>query len=153
VTYLVLVVALMLVLPVTSSVLALGGSASEPLPAVLVRWFVFWGVGVRLLLAGIRQIVQPRYTAEEILGIEGEIAHAVIRELRFANVALGTLGVVSLVARTWAEPAGLAGAIFYTLAGVNHLRKADRNRNETVAMVSDLAFGGLLAMLTVGVRR
>jgi hypothetical protein len=123
--YLVVVVALMLVLPLTSSVIALDGPAPEPVAAVLVRWFVFWGVGVRLLLAGVRQIVEPRYTAEEILGIESEPAHAVIRELGFANVALGTVGMASLFARAWAEPAGLAGA----------------------------AFGGLLAMLTVGVRR
>jgi hypothetical protein len=33
---------------------------------LLGRWFVFWAVGVRLLTAGIRQIAQPRFTAETI---------------------------------------------------------------------------------------
>ena len=38
--------------------------------AIVGKWFVFWAVGVRLLIAGLRQIVQPRYTAENIPGVK-----------------------------------------------------------------------------------
>ena len=31
------------------------------------RWFVFWAVGVRLSLAGLRQFLQPAFTARQII--------------------------------------------------------------------------------------
>jgi hypothetical protein len=64
--------------------------------AVVGKWWVFWAVGVRLLSAGIRQILQPRFTSETILGIKGAEVLMVVRELGFANAAIGTVGVASL---------------------------------------------------------
>jgi hypothetical protein len=122
------------------------------------RWRTFCSdgsssFGVRLLLAGLRQILQPRWSAETILGIEGEDVLVVVRELGFANVALGTVGVVSLLVPGWDRPAALAGAIFYALAGVNHARETDRNRHETVAMVSDLLLAVLIGVLGLAAMR
>lgn len=34
------------------------------------EWFVFWPVGVRVLLAGLRQYFQPQFTSLDILKIE-----------------------------------------------------------------------------------
>jgi hypothetical protein len=53
------------------------------------RWFVFWAVGIRLSLAGIRQVVQPRFSAEEIFGIKEPTSLAIVRELGFANLSMG----------------------------------------------------------------
>ncbi|MOA50332.1 hypothetical protein D3C78_1733370 [compost metagenome] len=64
--------------------------------ALVAKWFVFWSVGWRLLLAGFKQIVQPRYTANVILGLKTDEALILVRELGFANVAMGVLGVLSL---------------------------------------------------------
>ncbi len=36
------------------------------------HWYVFWAVGARLFSAGLRQTIQPSYTAKKILGIEGD---------------------------------------------------------------------------------
>jgi len=64
--YFVFVVALMLVCPLTSiGIQILLGGSGVLTAAVVAKWFVFWMVGVRLFLAGLRQIVQPRYTAEQ----------------------------------------------------------------------------------------
>ena len=115
--------------------------------ASATRWFVFWGVGVRLFTAGIRQIAHPRFTAEAILGLKHEESFAVVRELGFANVAMGALGIVSIIARGWILAGPLVGAIFYGLAGLNHTRRVGRNANENLAMVSDLLFAALLAVL------
>ena len=94
------------------------------------KWFVFWSVGVRLLTAGLRQILQPEYTANVILGLRsGE--SLVVRELGFANVALGAVGMFSLAFPTWRLPAALAGGIFYGLAGLNHALREHRIRLKT----------------------
>ena len=45
------------------------------------KWFVFWAVGVRLLLAGVRQYFQPAFTAKDILGIESPDVFVLVREL------------------------------------------------------------------------
>jgi hypothetical protein len=102
------------------------------------RWFVFWSVGVRLLLAGLRQIIQPRYTAEKILGLTGQDSLLLVRELGFANVAMGSTAVLSLWYPPWVLPMGIVGSIFYGLAGINHARGTHRNTLQTIAMYSDL---------------
>jgi hypothetical protein len=151
--YFVSVGALMFVLPLASIAIALlSGAESASTVAVVAKWFVFWGVGVRLLVAGLRQIVRPRYTAETILGLKHDESLIVVRELGFANTAIGTIGVLSVAASGWVLAAALAGAIFYGLAGANHMRQVARNKNQNVAMVTDLVFGALLLVLCVLVR-
>jgi hypothetical protein len=114
-------------------------TTGAPIDAALIgKWFVFWAVGCRLFLAGLRQIVQPAYTARVILGLEHDESHILVRELGFANVALGAVGVLALFVPSWRLAAALAGGVFYGLAGVNHLFHAHRNRLENVAMVSDV---------------
>ena len=68
--YLAVIVLLMFVLPIGSVVVEAGRSAAAPELIFLIgKWFVFWAVGIRLLLAGIRQIAKPAFTAEAIFKI------------------------------------------------------------------------------------
>jgi hypothetical protein len=113
---------------------------------IIAKWYVFWAVGVRLGLAGLRQIFQPRYTAETILGIKSEDSLLLVRELGFANTAIGSVGLATLLAPSWVLPTALVGAIFYGLAGLNHLLHRPRNKMQNVAMVSDLFAGLVLAV-------
>jgi hypothetical protein len=145
--YYVIVACLMCVLPIVSiAVDATGFGAALGVPLV-AKWFVFWTVGVRLLLAGLRQVLQPAYTAKVILGLRGDESLLVVRELGLANLAIGSVGAASLVVPQWRLAGALAGGVFYTLAGVNHARQTHRNRLENVAMVSDLAVGILLLIV------
>lgn len=107
----------MLVLPLASIFNESGLQADL---AVAGKWFVFWMVGARLFAAGLRQVLQPRYTAETILGIKGDANLVVVRELGFANLALGL------------------GGIFYAAVGIQHALQAGRSRVESFAMVTDL---------------
>jgi hypothetical protein len=101
------------------------------------KWFVFWGIGVRLLMAGVRQTLQPRFTAEEIFHVHDAGSFAIVREVGFANLAMGTLGVWSLFHQGWIVPAAIVGGLYYGLAGVGHVLKKERNAKETMAMLSD----------------
>ena len=98
-----------------------------------------------LMVAGMRQMLQPRYTAEVILGLKSADALFVVRELGFANTALGLIGVGSILAPAWVSAATLAGTIFYGLAGINHLRHKARNARQNFAMVTDLVIALILA--------
>jgi len=143
--YFVIVVALMLVLPLTAiGIQILFGGSAALTAALAAKWFVFWIVGARLFLAGLRQVVQPRYTAEQILGIKAPDATLIVRELGFANIAIGSIGLASLFFHDWRLPIALVGAIFYTLAGVNHVTDKHRNKLQSFAMASDLFAAGAL---------
>jgi hypothetical protein len=145
--YIASVVALMLVFPLTSIGIQILFGAPGMLSAALVaNWFVFWMVGVRLFLAGLRQIVQPRYTAEHILGVKDPDATLIARELGFANTAIGGVAVASLFFRDWEFPIAPVGTIFYALAGINHVTDKRRNKLQSFAMVSDLFAAGVLLM-------
>jgi hypothetical protein len=141
--YVPMVAALMLILPL-ASVLAqlLSGAHGAPHAAeimpVIAKWYVFWAMGVRLFLAGLRQTLQPAYTAQTILGLKGTECLLLVRELGFANLAMGSVGLASLAVPAWVIPAAMLGGIYYGLAGINHIRQKHRNKLETAALVSDL---------------
>jgi len=96
------------------------GGGAELMPLV-GKWFVFWGVGARLLLGGARQIAQPRFTAEDIFAIKDHAAFAIVREVGFGNLAVGTLGLLTLAKPKWLIPAAIVGGLYYGLAGLGHL--------------------------------
>jgi hypothetical protein len=149
--YVFIVIALMLAFPLVSILAqiiltdhsALRGASYL---AVVAKWYVFWAVGVRLSLAGFRQIIQPRYTAETILRLKGDESLFFVRELGFANVAMGSVGIGSLFAALWVTPAAMLGAIYYGLAGINHCFHTGRNQLQNVALVSDLFAAMVLAI-------
>ena len=117
-----------------------------PLLFLLGKWFVFWSVGVRLTLAGLRQALQPEFTAKQIFHMVGDEATPVVRELGFANLATGVVGLLSLGFGSFVLPVAIASAIFYGAAGVGHLRERDSSFSENLAMVSDLFIFVVLAI-------
>ena len=95
--YLASIVLLMLVLPAARVIVeALWfGTAADVMPLV-ASGFVFWAVGVRLFIAGVRQVAQPQFTAESIFEIKDRAAFAIVRAAGFANLSTGTLGLANL---------------------------------------------------------
>ena len=116
---------------------------------VATKWFAFWAVGVRLLLAGVTQIVKPGYTLKGILGVDESRAHVVVQELGFANLSIGLAGLLSILFSIWALPVAFIGGLFLGLAGVNHLMRPHRNMRENVAMVTDLWAAAILLAVFV----
>jgi hypothetical protein len=119
------------------------------LAVLALRWFVFWACGLRLFIAGVRQVFQPGFTANQIFEIEGSAANPIVQELGFANLCIGLLGIVSLPIPAWQMPAGLTGGLYYGLAGLIHIHSRRKSRNEWIALCSDLAIFLLLAGLFV----
>jgi hypothetical protein len=137
--YFVMVILLLLVFPLAS--VAIEAVRSGPNVGYLLlvgKWFVFWAVGVRLLVAGVRQVFQPSFTAVEIFGIHEPKALAIVRELGFANLSMGFLGLCSLWHTQWVVPAAIVGGLYYGLAGLGHVAEKRKNAKEYVAMITDV---------------
>jgi hypothetical protein len=148
--YAVTIVLLLLVLPASSLGIDLYLHPHQAVLDLAGRWWTFWGVGIRLFLAGVRQVVQPAYTAEAIFGLEDPGALPIVREVGFGNLAFGTLGILSLLRVEWLVPAAIAGGIYYGLAGVGHIPRKNKNSKEWTALVSDLGVFLILAAFLAG---
>jgi arginine exporter protein ArgO len=137
--YVAIVLAQTLILPVVFGISALSGHdhAWLPIVATFGRWFLFWGVGTRLALAGIVQVVKPDFTTGAILGDAPSGAKLVARELGFANLAMGTGGIVGAFVGGGLA-AAITGGLYFGVAGVLHLGKRDMNVKEHVATWTDL---------------
>ena len=145
--YLIIVGLLLFVFPVVCFIgdALIFNAGSSSLMSLIGKWFTFWAVGVRLLLAGLSQIFRPQFTAQTIFGLRGSNANPIVRELGFANLAFGTLGILSLTMSPWVVPAALAGGLFYGLAAIGHMMRGHRNDNEQISLMSDLFVFAVLA--------
>ena len=95
--HLIIVVLTMLVLPAASvAIERWTGGATANLWQLIGKWFVFWGVGVRLLIAGVRQVVKPELTATGIFGVTDKAAFPLAQELGFWNVTIGLISIASI---------------------------------------------------------
>jgi hypothetical protein len=148
--YFAVVILLLLILPVASVIAELAVSGGTFNVVFLIgRWFVFWSVGVRLFIAGVRQVVQPRFTAEEIFGIQDSASFPIVREVGFANLSMGLLAICSMFRSSWVVPAAIVGGLYYGLAGVGHIFQKRKNAKELTAMISDVFIFLVLAVFVL----
>lgn len=144
--YFIGVIAQTLVLPIVCGVWELLTVGGDPV-LVFGKWWVFWGVGTRLLVAGVVQLSGKGPTAQILGSAQTSVAERqVTRELGTANIGMGLAGLLALVPG-WALPAGLAGGVFLLLAGVMHVTKPGKNAQEKLATWTDLVVGGVVIVL------
>jgi hypothetical protein len=137
-TYLVMNVFLLFILPVLSIISECIVEKESPDWALIGKWFIFWAIGIRLFTAGIKQSSNPEFTATSIFHMKTSESFVVIRELGFANIALGVMGILSVINGNWRILAAVIGGLFFGLAGIQHLFKKPDSRNELIAMIYDL---------------
>ena len=144
--YLMVVVLLMLVFPLMSIAVE-HFICIVPINWELIgKWFVFWVVGVRLFTAGIRQVLKPEFTAQEIFHIKSEDSFVIVKELGLANICMGLMGLLSMLKPGWTSLAAIGGGLYFGFAGIEHVIKKPVSANETIATVSDLLFFALIAV-------
>jgi hypothetical protein len=148
--YLVGVLLMTVVLPLTS-IYAQFSIANTPQSLMMLvgAWFVFWCAGIRLLIDGSLQFFRPKFTSEEIVGIPGDDALPILRELGVVNLAIGLVGVASKVVPEFILPVAIIGAITYGVAGARHAAERGKTGNATAAMVSDLFVSAVLFLYVI----
>jgi hypothetical protein len=119
------------------------------LTALLGKWFIFYAVGVRLLLAGIRQIKNPGFTAKEIFHIESDAVLPIVRELGFANLCAGLVGIIALFVPQWRIVSAFSSGLYYGIAGLYHFIKKPAGINEQFALITDIIIFLLLVIYVV----
>ncbi|QHV95117.1 DUF6790 family protein [Spirosoma endbachense] len=137
--YLITVILLMFVLPLSSILVELSfTNSSLPIMNLTGKWFLFWAVGMRLFTAGIRQAVNPAFTAKDIFHLTTQESYVIVKELGFANICLGLVAILSLFVPPSRLIAACAGGLFFGIAGTTHLLKKPVSSNEWIAMISDI---------------
>lgn len=126
-----------LVLPLASGSLQLAAHGGDPL-VVFGLWMALWGVGTRLVVAGISQLLNPARTAQGILGIESSDANQVVHELGYANLSLGAVPLAVPFLPDWGIAVALSGALYLGLGGLRHVAKRGKDSDELVATWTDL---------------
>lgn len=106
--------------------------------AVLGKWFIFYTAGLRLFIAGIRQIIKPAFTAKEIFHFQTAESFAIIKELGFANVCAGVIGIASLFLPQWRIVSAVSSGLYYGLAGIGHYVRKPDGANERFALLTDI---------------
>lgn len=144
------VIAFFVVCPIISA--AIERELSDAAVSILLfKWVVFYSIGLRLLSAGIKQVVSPAFTAKEIFEINDPKSYPVILELGFSNICLGLLGVCSIAIYEFRLAAAFAGGIYYGLAGCIHLFRKTKNSTELFAMASDLYIFIVLLIIIISI--
>jgi hypothetical protein len=106
--------------------------------AIIGKWFIFSAVGLRLFLAGIKQTTDPAFTAKEIFHIDSPESFSIVRELGFANLCFGLIGIFSLFLPQWRIVSAFGSGLYYGIAGLQHLLKKSVGANEKFALVTDI---------------
>ncbi|WP_223623148.1 DUF6790 family protein [Microbacterium sp. EST19A] len=146
--YFLLVIAQTVVLPVVSGIIELATVGGDPV-LVFGKWWVFWGIGTRLLVAGIAQMSGKGPTAQILGAAKPSVQETQLtRELGTANIGFGLAGLLALVPG-WAAPVGVAGGVFLLIAGLMHVAKKGKNANESLATWTDLLVGVVAIVLLV----
>jgi hypothetical protein len=149
--YLVSILLFMVLLPILCIIIQWSGQTAPPGWLLIGKWFVFWPIGVRLFIAGLRQATKPAFTAREIFHLNNDDSFPIIKELGFANMSMGGIAILSLFFPSWRIPAAASGGLYFGLAGFLHLFKKRDSTNETIAMISDLYIFLLMALYLAAV--
>ncbi len=83
--YFVMIALLLVVLPSASVCiqLFLHSQSDQAVLSLVGRWWAFWAVGIRLFIAGLRQVIEPQFTAKEIFGCVDPGSLPIVREVGF----------------------------------------------------------------------
>lgn len=117
--------------------------------ALIGKWFIFSAVGLRLFIAGIKQTTDPAFTAKEIFHLDNPESFPIVRELGFANLCFGLVGIGSLFLPQWRVVSAFGSGLYYGFAGLQHFLKKPVGANEKFALVTDAIISVLLLIYFV----
>jgi hypothetical protein len=138
-TYLLIVLLLMLILPSIAIIVEFSVSKQQlSFIEITGKWFVFFAIGVRLFTAGLKQTITPSFTAQTIFHLKEKESFVIVRELGFANICFGIMGLASVFIPSWRMVAACIGGLFFGIAGIMHIIKKPVGADEWIALLSDV---------------
>jgi len=148
--YIIVVSILTFILPLLCSVVQIQINKDTSFSFDLIgKWFIFSAVGLRLFIAGIKQTTDPAFTAKEIFHLNNPESFPIVRELGFANICFGIIGILSLFLPQWRVVSAFGSGLYYGIAGLQHFLKKPVGTNEKFALVTDVIIFILLLVYFV----
>ena len=102
------------------------------------KWFIFWGLGIRLFFKGIKLASTPQYTGLSLSSFKNRESYLLLLELGFACMALGSMGILSVINDQWRLIAAIGGAIYFGLSDMLRVIKKPGGRHELVALIYNI---------------
>lgn len=138
---------LTIVLPFAAMCIEAVGSKGQLSVAVVAKWFLFFAVGIRFMLGGIRQAIGAKRKTGEIFYIEKKQCCPIVKELGFANLSLGVVAAISLVIPSWRVVSAFSSCLYYGAAAVSYFFMKRASANETFIMISNSCISLILLIL------
>jgi len=102
---------------------------------IIKNWFIFWSLGIRLILAGVIQIFNPKYTDNLLqLGLNN---FSIIQELGIANITIGTMCIVSFFKTNLQKYVCFCSSFFWLGLSINHILNL-KSFNDTFSLITDV---------------
>lgn len=135
--YIIISISFLCILPLASVVAEMKLEETTLHWILFGKWFLFWASGIRLFIAGIWRVSDPEYIAIKVFRININENYAMIRELGIANIALGCMGILSLINEHWRLLAAITSAIFFGLMALQDFSRKSDTFNEYIVLVYD----------------
>jgi hypothetical protein len=133
------VISFFYILPISCILIEIIAFSQTDIWWIMIKWFVFWGVGLRLFTCGMKQVISPEFTAKVIFEVEDSKSYSVIRELGFSNICAGLCGMLSLVYIKFRVVALFIGIVYYGLVLIQHAIRRKKNASEIFVTITDLS--------------
>ena len=138
-TYLISVVALTIALPLLCTFIEWQYTPYVPYLSLFAKWFLFSAVGLRLLMAGLIQLLRPEFTLHHIFKITDAKSTQLVQEIGLHNLILGAAAILtSLLFLQYQFIIALMGSAYFGSAGLLHMTRKHKSFNQQIAMISDL---------------
>jgi hypothetical protein len=92
---------------------------------LLLVWFLGFGIGVGSIFSGLTQVFSPEMVAQSV----GWPNTPFLREVGFANISYGILGLLSIRYRSFWAPTIIAYTVFMWGAAIGHILNIQQTGN------------------------
>jgi hypothetical protein len=92
---------------------------------LLLLWFLGFGIGIGSIFNGLAQVFSPEMVAQSV----GWPNTPFLREVGFANISYGILGLLSIKYRSFWAPTIIAYAVFMWGAAIGHIYNIQQTGN------------------------
>ncbi len=110
---------------------------------LLLLWYLGVGIGVGSLFSGLVQVISPEIVAQST----GWGYSPFLREVGFANISYGILGLLAVRFRNFWAPAIIAYAVFMWGAAAGHIYEIQQTANLSVGNAGTVLYLDILMPL------
>lgn len=117
------------------------------LATVIEKWFLFFAIGMRFLLGGIRRTARIKFRTGKIFHIEKRKCCPVLRELGITNFSFGTVAVISFFIPSWRNITAFGSCLYYGAAAFSELLIKQAGMNHVFMLFSNVCIFLILLLL------